>query len=300
VTNSPDVTFKHRVSYSQYSMWATCPKQWKLAYFDKLRPRESNIYGVFGTAIHEAIQEWLTEAVYHPMAPDSYIQSWDLLGRFREFLKLNFTKNTTVQENGAKLFPCSMTELQTFFEEGSFILDDLKVNYFKHFPVNHMELLGIELSLDTMVTEHVKFVGYLDIVLRHRATGEILIIDLKTSTKGWYYEKKDQKKLQQLLLYKDFYSKLFDVPMEDITGKFVILTRRLQKPGQERIESFEPVQTASTVKKAVKGFSEFIGTTYTPDGDVAVERLVATPSANACRFCPFKEKKELCDVGVIV
>jgi hypothetical protein len=292
--------FKHRVSYSQYSMWATCPKQWKLAYVDKLRPRESNIYGVFGTAMHETVQEWLVETVYHPLAPDSLIQSWNLNGRFRDFLKANFTKNTTVQENGYRLFPCSMTELQQFYEEGVMILNALKRDYEKYFPLAGVELLGVELPLEFDAQEHIRFIGYLDIVLRHKGTGEVFILDIKTSTKGWYYEKKDQKKLHQLLLYKQFYGDLHDVNPEDITVRFLILTRQLQQPGQNRIESFEPSQSKGIVSKAVNGFKSFVTGTYDLEGNVVLESLKATPSANACRFCPFKLKSDLCNQAVLV
>ena len=42
-----------RISYSQLSMYSDCPLRWKLNYVDKLRISESNIYLIFGTAMHE-------------------------------------------------------------------------------------------------------------------------------------------------------------------------------------------------------------------------------------------------------
>ena len=53
----------NRISYSQISMFSTCPHRWKLNYIDKLRVSESNIYLVFGTAMHEVIQTYL-EVMY--------------------------------------------------------------------------------------------------------------------------------------------------------------------------------------------------------------------------------------------
>ena len=50
---------KRRISYSQYSVWKDCPHQYFLSYVKKLKPKDQNIYGIFGTAIHEAIQIWL-------------------------------------------------------------------------------------------------------------------------------------------------------------------------------------------------------------------------------------------------
>ena len=48
-----------RVSYSQYSMWSSCPQQYKLNYIDKLGESSGNIHTIFGTAMHETIQHFL-------------------------------------------------------------------------------------------------------------------------------------------------------------------------------------------------------------------------------------------------
>ena len=49
-----------KVSFSQYQMYSTCPRQYKLAYIDKLGESSANIYTIFGTAIHETIQHFLS------------------------------------------------------------------------------------------------------------------------------------------------------------------------------------------------------------------------------------------------
>lgn len=38
-----------KVSYSQYTMWANCPKQWKLTYMDGHKDFDPSIHLVFGT-----------------------------------------------------------------------------------------------------------------------------------------------------------------------------------------------------------------------------------------------------------
>ena len=45
-----------KISYSQLSLYTNCPHQWKLRYIDKITESESNIYLVFGTAMHETLQ----------------------------------------------------------------------------------------------------------------------------------------------------------------------------------------------------------------------------------------------------
>ena len=52
-----------RVSFSQYSMWSSCPQHYKLQYIDKLSESTSNIHLVFGTAMHETLQEYLEKCL---------------------------------------------------------------------------------------------------------------------------------------------------------------------------------------------------------------------------------------------
>ena len=52
-----------RVSFSQYSMWSSCPQQYKLNYIDKLSESSSNIHSVFGSAMHETLQEYLDKCL---------------------------------------------------------------------------------------------------------------------------------------------------------------------------------------------------------------------------------------------
>ena len=50
---------KH-ISYSQYSIWCGCPFRWKLKYVDSIQLTKSNIYLVFGKAMHSVFQKYLT------------------------------------------------------------------------------------------------------------------------------------------------------------------------------------------------------------------------------------------------
>ena len=53
--------------------------------------------------------------------------------------------------------------------------------------------------------------------MRNKISGKITIIDLKTSTRSWTdYQKKNFYKKSQLLMYKQFYSEKFDVPLDKI------------------------------------------------------------------------------------
>ena len=51
---------ERKISYSQFSMYSTCPKHWELAYAKGLRTFSQSIHTIFGTAMHETLQHYLT------------------------------------------------------------------------------------------------------------------------------------------------------------------------------------------------------------------------------------------------
>ena len=52
--------FHKTVSYSQFSMWDSCPHKWYLTYVENKQPYQASIHTVFGTAMHEVLQSHLT------------------------------------------------------------------------------------------------------------------------------------------------------------------------------------------------------------------------------------------------
>ena len=52
--------FEKAISYSQMSMFLSCPHKWSLQYRDGYYTSEQSIHMTFGTAVHEAIQHYIT------------------------------------------------------------------------------------------------------------------------------------------------------------------------------------------------------------------------------------------------
>ena len=52
-------SFQRSVSYSQYSIYATCPHQWYLSYIENKNPFQASIHTIFGTAFHETLQQYI-------------------------------------------------------------------------------------------------------------------------------------------------------------------------------------------------------------------------------------------------
>ena len=59
VPHEINYAFDRQLSFSQIQVYNNCPYRWKLQYVDKKKLFRSNIYTVFGSAMHDAIQNYL-------------------------------------------------------------------------------------------------------------------------------------------------------------------------------------------------------------------------------------------------
>jgi CRISPR/Cas system-associated exonuclease Cas4 (RecB family) len=277
-------------------MWSDCPRQWKLTYVDKVLPGEDSIHSVFGSAMHDTIQQWL----------DILFNKSKLIARTMDLsdpLKDNLIKRfgqSIVEENGQKLFVCDKQTLMEFYDDGCKILKYLQSHVDKFFPTVEWSLEGVEIPLILKVRDKLQFRGYIDIILRHKVTGVIKIIDLKTSTKGWNkWAKKDKSKTNQILLYKRYYAEKFGVDENIIGVEFLILKRKLFEGTPyaiPRVSPFVPAHKKASVKTAIDEFEAFLDEASVIYAEPSAE-VKATPSKSACRFCPYN-KTEHCSEGV--
>lgn len=287
--------FENNVSFSQYSTYLSCPHQWQLKYVKKLSPKEDNIFSIFGTSIHETIQHYLTllytesEEIAEDLDLEEYFKE-----RFRENYKLGYDK-TKVQFTNA-------LEMGEFFKDAVAILEWFKRYRKSHFTTHKIKLLGIEVPLLFKIKKSLYFKGFLDIVLYDESEDILHIYDIKTSTWGWGAKvKKDEAKLAQLLLYKEYLSKQYGIDINKIEIQFYITRRKLYENSDyeiPRIQIFKPASGKIKRKKATDGFNKFIEECFNRDGEVIDKEHEKTPSLKNCKYCYFKNRKELCEVGI--
>ena len=285
--------FNKYVSFSQYSMYYKCPRSWKLAYVDNLRKKESNIHLVFGTSMHEVIQDYL-EMMYNQ--PHLDVDSVDWKAKLLQTM-------TTIADEERNLIDGKrcMTdeEFNEFVEDGNQLLDyflqeDVRSKYFSK---NRHTLSGIETSIDLEVRKNVGYIGFLDVVLFDKVNQKYKIIDLKTSTRGWNkWQKADESKTHQLLLYKVFYAKEFGVPLDKIEVEFIILKRKHDPDDPwsgDRVQRFVPPHGNMSSKEAWSSFNNFLNESFTKSGEYDMENpFPKTPGKNKknCRWCEFAKK----------
>ena len=257
---------KKTISYSQFAVWCQCPYSWKLQYVDKALPFTDNIHTLFGTSMHEVLQEYIKV-----MYTDSIKEADKLIlhEELEDRLKKNFME--IKMRNGGEEF-CSKDEMTEFYNDGLRILEFFKRKRGDYFSKKGYELLGIETALNYDLPNNLKFKGFIDLIIKDNIRNRIKIIDIKTSSWGWNkYTKADKNKTDQLLLYKSFYSKQHDVPLDRIDVEYFIVKRKLYENTdfpQKRVQKFIPANGKPSINKVIKRLQHFMEECYDKEGNI--------------------------------
>ena len=275
-------------------MFSECPQRWKLNYIDKLRVFETNIHLIFGTAMHEVIQTWL-EVMYHDSVKNA--NKLNLEQRLHDKMMELFQQEKEAYGKN----PCTLEEMREFFQDGVDILDFIKKRRADYFSKRGYKLIGCEVPIEVDLKKNVKIVGYLDLVILDEFHNTITIYDIKTSTRGWNkWMKKDENKTQQLLLYKQFYAKQYNHPIDKIEVEYFIVKRKLWEEAmfpQKRVQKFSPASGTVSMNKVAKRLNTFLDLAFDDKGERISENIIPTPSKKACKWCEFNQT-EHCSVGV--
>lgn len=288
-----------RVSFSQYSMWHSCPQQYKLSYIDKLGENSSNIHSIFGTAMHETLQNYLEKCLR--ISKSQADKMIDLKEYLKERMKDSYLKETGGEIGNTTI--CTKEEMVEFLEDGNILLDWFQKpkNFNKFFSLKYDELVAIEQPINTKITENVNFMGFIDLVIRDTFTGKYKIIDFKTSTRGWSkYQKSDAVKNSQILLYKKFYAELLNISEDVIDVEFIILKRKVavvEDIPTHRISKHIPANGKVSINKAWKGFTDFVESVFDTDGNYRTDVGFPKNATKLCEWCEFHHRG-LCDRGL--
>lgn len=284
------------ISYSQFALYTECPWKWKLMYIDKHKLSEPSIHLTFGTAMHEVIQDYLTTA-FEQTAKDA--DRMDLAGNL--YTKMFTLYKEEIAKNGGKHYS-NRTELDEFYREGVEILEFVRKKRTEYFPTKNYKLLGVEIPLLSKIEDYnVYLMGFIDLVVLDERDNLITVYDIKTSTRGWSdKEKKDEIKKSQIIIYKEYFSKQYDIPIDNIEVVFFILKRKLWENtdfAQKRVQLFKPPSGKVTRKKVVNKLIEFVEKSFTKEGQYREDAdhwPIAGDADKNCKWCPFKERHDLC------
>ncbi len=272
------------ISYSQFSTWLGCPLKWKLIYIDDAGEDIENVNFIFGKAIHGTIQEYLTRYYNESVAKANEM---DLSLYLKEQMKSFFMQS----KNDSKVMNVTKEEMLDAYYDGAKTLEWFKNRASKYFQKMNWELVGVELPLVVPIRTGITFKGYLDVVLRNTKTGQIKILDIKTSRMGWKEkDKSDFSKRAQLVMYKHYYSEQFNVPVDNIVVEFMVMKRKVYEGADwpiPRIQIIEPPTGSVTTHKTLQEFQKFINACFLLNEHNVEGTFEAAPDKNKCKWCKF-------------
>ena len=291
---------ENKISFSQYQLWKACPKHWKLKYIDGIRKDDPSVSAIFGTAMHETLQEYLT-AMYENSV--SIADKLNLNEMLREKIH-NLYKDALIKNDNVHF--SNNNELSEYYTDGISILDYFKKNRNSVFPKKHFKLIGIELPIDITVTEkneNIKIVGFLDVVVHDTEQNSFYIYDFKTSTRGWgKYQKGDPVKVSQLVLYKKFFAEQYKHNPDNIKIEYLILKRKIDENAEysaqkKRIQRFAPPSGTIKMKQIGMELTNFVTSVFNDDG--SYNTSISYPAVGGfnntnCKFCEFKDDEINC------
>jgi hypothetical protein len=285
-------SFQRSVSYSQFSIYNTCPHQWYLSYIENKNPYQASIHTVFGTAFHETLQKYI-EVMYNESGAAADRMDLETLftERFREVYSAEYEKTKEHFSNAQ--------EMREFFDDGVAILKWIKARRNKLFTIRKVKLLGIEMPLLVGLTKNVYLKGYIDFILYDEDLQKVYIYDIKTSTRGWgEREKKDDNKLAQILLYKEYFGRQFGFDVDRIEVEYFIVKRKIWEESEfpiPRVQSFKPASGKTKRRQAVESLDAFIKDCFDESGKPQIKSYLKNIGESSCKWCPYADKPELCD-----
>lgn len=268
------------ISFSQLQMFNQCPYKWKCVYIDKLKDISNSINLIYGNAIHEAIQSYLQ--VYYASTKTA-ADDLDM----REI----FTNSMISQFKSCddKSF-VSKDEFKEFMQDGYNFIDEFKRRC--KFQKRGCKLIGVELLLKMAVKDNIIFTGFIDFALQFD-NGTVEIYDIKTSTNSWQEDKKKNPETAlQLLLYKEYFSKLFNVPIDKIKVIFYIAKRKVFENSaypQKRIQIYAPPCGKGKLKAAVDNINNFVNSAFI-NNTYNLQYNYTTNRSPLCAYCHLKKE----------
>lgn len=276
------------ISFSQLSVYLNCPKCWERAYLRKEQVYEPSIHTAFGTAFHETLQDWLG-VLYN----DS-VKAANAVDLKAELLKNIRKVYVSERKRFGKDFADSET-LNEFYSDGIAILEYI-VKHRKAFLPGTKEtiLVGCEIPIYTQLKPGFYFKGFIDVLTYDRDRDKWKIWDIKTSTRGWKDEKTDFVKTSQILLYKEFLSKQFDIPIENIEAEYFIVKRKIIEDAEyaamrKRVQEFVPNDGPRIHKRVVEQIAKFTGEALNESGEYIDKDYDKVPTVKNCKYCVFRD-----------
>lgn len=247
--------------------WTICPFRHKTLHVDKVRDEVVSPHFAFGTAVHKACEVFLKT------------------GEMREDLALEIILRDYKEHKDRKEYSeIAEKDLDRFLQTAAEILIDVPSFFDETFP--GWSPVDAEFALYEPISSSDGnfFKGFIDCLIsvpskRKKDSTTTILIDFKTCQFGWNLEKKrDRNVLDQLVLYKSFWTQKTGTLIKDVKCGFVLL-KKIGGPGT-RCEFF-PVSVGDTsIERARKRIDCML---------YSVKRGIRIKNKYSCNHCDLKD-----------
>lgn len=253
-------TGKPHISFSELRDWQDCSYRHKLRHIKGIDLSVPSPILDFGTAVHASCESFLkTKEMNVNIAID--------------MLKQSFESKKTNEAFSEKA-------LDSYMEEATAIL--MEVPNFLNETFGEWETIDAEhLLYESINNQPHAFKGFIDCILRtkdKKGKEQYWILDWKTTAWGWGIDKKTDFKLhQQLIFYKNFWSKKTNIDLKKIKCGFILLKRTAKQGAKCELVTVSVGDVTST--RAFKNIGNMLS---------SMKKGIAIKNKESCTYCQFK------------
>src|SRR5210317_985907 len=258
------------ISASQIFTYLGCSLKYMFQYVLKSKPQHMSIALPFGRAVHQAIER------YYKSVMDTGE------GAPVEIMQELFAESVSLAINDAStpiLYKKEAPDKNSIIEMGRQLLQV----FHDEVDLTGYEVVGTEIPLSaTLYTDQgedtdIKLVGILDLLLKDKANGELMVVDNKTS-KNAMAQSATEENLQMSAYSYLLAANGYVFPRSEVKCRFDVL-RKLKKPKMEYSYTF---RTADHRKRFAKIASAVLA---------GIESRIFIPQQSwLCSECQFKEE----------
>lgn len=143
-------------SFTRITSFEQCPYEWKLRYIDA-EPGETSFFGQFGTFMHKILERY----------EKGDLSLFDLSSYYENHFDEEITLPAPANQYSDIRY--------SYYQKGLDYLDNIDL------ILDDYDILGVEKEVRFKVGPH-EMIGYIDLLLRERTSGEIIILDHKSAT----------------------------------------------------------------------------------------------------------------------
>lgn len=143
-------------SFSRLNSFYQCPHEWKLHYIDSNKS-ENGFFGQYGSFIHKILEMYAKEELS--------------IFEISQFYEEHFCEEVSYDAPPNKYVDIK----QSYYEKGLEYLDNIDL------ILDNYEVLGVEIKVKFKIGGY-EVIGYIDLLLRDKESGEIIILDHKSAS----------------------------------------------------------------------------------------------------------------------